>query len=984
MGTAPHVSDSPVFLDAANQCLRRNGQSIPLTPKAFVVLRHLAERPSQLVTKEELLNAAWPETYVSDAALKVCISRLRQALGDLSHPPKYIETVHWRGYRLLIPIPTAPPPVVSSQHSGVGIQQEENQNAKVKEQYSTSTPQHLLPHTQDPAFSVQHSVSPTFPVVGRESELQQLYEWLEKARSGERHIAFISGVSGVGKTTLVETFLAQFSNDSRITIAKGQCVEHYGAGESYLPVLEAIQRACRAPGGEQLMAALRRSASLWMAQLPSLLSPAECRQLRQETQHSSRERMLREMAEAVEAFTAERTLILVLEDLHWSDYATLNLLCFLAKRLEPARLFLLGVYRPEESPEGGRLLKSIKHELQVHNHCNELVLAPFSLPLIDRYVRERFPEHVFPPTFVTLLHKRTGGNPLFLANILDHLVKCKSIVQYAQSWRLTSTLEHIETETPQSLQQIIAAQIDRLTVEEKRVLEAASVAGMDFSAAAVAAGLGVEAVDVEMLCEELARHEQFLRSQGSGEWPDGTVATRYEFLHSLYRQVWYERVTAARRVQLHQRIGLRGEQAYQDQAQKIAAELAVHFEQARDIPRAVRYREYAAENATRRFGYHEAITHLTCGLTLLSSQPTSQAGLMQEIRLQNMLGAARIALLGYAAPEVEEAYTRARNLCWQVGVKAESVPALRGLWAFYLTKGEFQLASSLATQLFQVAQQEHRRDLQMEAERELGQTYYFLGELREACLHLERGISLYDPQQHTAHIFLYGQDPGVVCLSHSARALFLFGYEGRALAQSDAALSLAQQIGHPYSLALAYYHAAVLHFARRDWQRAHEFVQTTLALSTEHEFPYWLFSAQVLDGWLLTLQGRMEEGIARMQQGLASYKAIGAELNRPYSLLFLAEAYGRAGHPAEGLVLLTEALATAQKNGGHFRQADMWRLQGELTLQKAGVGGWGLGVRLPSPQGSLPKSQAPSEAMHEAEQYFMRAIELLIDRKRNC
>jgi len=780
----------------------------------------------------------------------------------------------------------------------------------------------------------------------------------------------------VGKTTLVETFLSQVSDNARLLIAKGQCVEHYGAGESYLPVLEAVNRACRAPGGERLTAALRSYAPTWLVQLPSLLSPTERRQLEHDTQHSSRERMLRELAETIEALTEEDTLILVLEDLHWSDHATLNLLSFLTRRLEPARLLLLGVYRPEALGQGEHSLNNIKCELQTHARCAELSLLPFSPHLIEGYLADRFTGHDFPPTFALLLHQRTGGNLLFLMNMLEHLVKRGFIARRAQGWSLAGTLEDIATETPENLHQLIVAQIERLSREEKQVLEAASAAGLDFSAAAVAAGLNAETVGVEACCEELARRGQFLRTQGPAEWPDGTIATRYAFLHSLYQQVWYARVTAARRVQLHQRIGERGERAYQERAQEIAAELAVHFEQARDISRAIRYRQYAAENAGQRFGYHEAILHLTKGLAQLSTQPPSPENLEQEIRLQNALGAARTALLGYAAPEVKEAFTRARNLCQRRAPQRESVPTLRGLWAFHLTKGEFQPAYALAMQLFHVAQQEQRRDLQLEAERELGQTHYFLGELREARVHLERGVSLYNQQHHAKHIFRYGQDPGVVCLSHLARTLTLSGYTERAQARLDDALALARHIGHPYSLALVYYHAAVVHLSRRDWSRAEDFVKATIALSTEHEFSYWLSSAQVLDGWLLTRQERLKEGLEYMQQGLAAYRATGAELNSPYALLFMAEAYSRTGNPEKGLLCLAEALTTAEKNGGHFRQAEMWRLRGELTLQKARLGGWGMGTRLPDPQGPPLKSHVSSEAAREAEQSFRQAIEV--------
>ena len=962
MGTEPHVPASSIFLDTANQCLRRQGKSISLTPKAFAVLCRLMEEPGRLVTKEDLLNAAWPGTYVSDAALKVCISRLRQALGDLSHPPRYIETVHWRGYRLLTPIPTTTSSEQSSEQGNLGA-----------ETLSPVPTQHATPNLSLPTPNAQH---PTPSLVGREMELQILRQALATARNGERRTIFISGASGIGKTTVIEAFLAEVDQDSAVTVARGQCMEHYGLGESYLPVIDAFSRLCRASRGERIVSALRNHAPVWLSQFPSLLSADKRKQIRQELYSSSRERMLREIAETMEALATEQPFILVLEDLHWSDHATLDLLSFLARRLEPAQLLIVGAYRPEELASANHPLKNIKYTLQARQRCDELILLPFTMETVEAYLLKRFPEHDFPSAFAAMLQKRTGGSPLFLVNMLDHLTKQGFIAFTGQAWLLTGAIEDIQTETPENVHQTISAQIDRLAPEEKFILEAASVAGMEFSAAAAASGLGADIVEVETYCEELMRRGQFLRALPPEEWPDGTVTASYAFLHSLYQQVWYARVTAARRVQLHRRIGERFEQAYHDQVHEVAAELAVHFERGRDIPRAILYSQSAAENAAHRFGYHEAIFHLTKGVELLASQPPSPDQLRQEIALQNALGAARTAVLGYAAPEVEEAYLRARNLSWQIKETQESVPALRGLWAFYLTKGESQPAYALAMQLLQIAQQERSRDLELEAERELGQTYYFFGKLREARQHLERGLSLYDAHQHASHIFLYGQDPGVVCLAQYARTLVLLGYPEHALKQSQAAIALAREVQHPYSLVLAHYHAAVVHFARRDWRRAGDFVKATMALSTEHGFPYWFSSAQVLNGWLLTRQGHMEKGIECMQQGLASYEATGAELNRPYSLLFLAEACAMAGDPEQGLTLIAKALATAKKNGGHFRQAEMLRLRGEFTLQKAGLKGWSVGMSLPPPRLPLPQSQVPDEAAREAEQCFQQAIAL--------
>lgn len=966
MGTEPHVFPLAVRLDAANQCVWRDSVSIPLTPKSFTVLRYLMERSGQLVTKEELLNAAWPSIYVSDAALKVCIRRLRQTLGDQSHPPRYIETVHWRGYRfvgqvagraeLSIVSPALDQPVF---HHEVGV---------LPARQRPQPDSHIQPFLLD-----QATVLPSDPpLVGRDAELQHFSRCFEKIQRGDRHTLFVTGPPGIGKTAIVEAFLAEVGQNQRLWVAQGQCIEHYGAGESYLPVLDALYRLCRLPGGESLLSGLRRYAPMWLAQLPSLLTPTERKNLRRELHGSSRERMLREMAEAIEILTADAPLILVLEDLHWSDHATLDLLSFLARRREPARLFMLCVYRPEELARHSHPLKNLKHDLQTHRRSEELSIAPLSPEMIGSYLEARFPRHTFPPVLVAQLHRRTGGNPLFLVNVVDHLVTRGVIASEEQLWRLQGALEDIQTETPASIQQIVEMQIDRLEPEERRILEVASVAGMDFSSAAVAAGMDADIAEVETCCEELARRGQFLRTHNTEEWPDATVAARYEFIHSLYQQVWYERVSAGRRTRLHQRIGERYENAYGNRVREIAAELALHFEHGRDFPRAIRYRYFAAENAARRFGYQEAVTHLTSGLDLLATQPATAERDQQEIILQCALGAACLAIQGFAAPAVDKAYARARFLCQQREATPILASALHHLWFYYFVRAELPTAQALAEQFGQLAQQEQSPALQLEADRALGQTLYFLGALPQAREHLERSITLYDSNKHDTHIFLYGQDPGVVSLAQNARTLCLLGHLDQAVQQAEAAITLAKKIAHPYSLALAQYHAAMVHHTRRDIQRTQAIVEAPVALSPEHGLPYWLSLMQVLKGWTFAHQGDYETGIHMMQQGLLASREAGATLNHPYALVLLAEVYGAIGETQQGLMLLHEAQQIVELKAGYFYQAEMFRLQGELTLQQE-VPDWKM--QFSSSHISFGP-QASSQVMTEAEGYFLKAIEV--------
>ncbi|MBI3301580.1 MAG: AAA family ATPase, partial [Deltaproteobacteria bacterium] len=926
----------PFRLDLANECLWCGEERISLRGKTFAVLRCLLEHPGQLVTKEALLNAVWPDTYVGESALTICIRELRQALGDNPKTPQFIETVHRRGYRFIAPLTTTQP-VVSSQYPVVSRKQSEN-----------SPPQLATDNWQL-----------TTPLVGRDAELAQLHTWLSKALQGERQIIFVTGEPGIGKTTLVEAFLERAAAMGGLWIGRGQCIEHYGAGEPYMPVLEALGRLCREPEGNQLIELLSQHAPTWLAQMPALLSATDLEVLQRKVQGATRERMLREMAEAVEMLTTKRPLVLRLEDLQWSDVSTLELLSVLARRQEWARLLVIGTYRPMEVLGHTHPLRAITQELQLHHCCQTLQLRGLTEAVMSEYLAGRFAGGAsLPlPKLARLIHQRTEGNPLFMVNVTSDLIERGVLVEVSGRWELTAAVDDVAVGVPESIQQLIEQQIERLRPEEQRMLEVASVVGAEFSAAAVAAGVEAAVGEAEARCGRLARRNHLLRTSGIEAWPDGTVAARYGFLHALYQDVLYERVPAGQRIELHRRIGEREAEGYGERAGEIAAELAVHFERGRDYRRAVQYREQAGENAIQRSAHVEAISHLTKGLELLKTLPDTPERTQQELRLQSALGAPLIATKGYAAPEVGQAYTRARELCRQVGETPQLFPVLYGLWVFRLVRAELQTACELGEQLLSLATSQQDPALFVEAHQAMGLSLLCLGELAPARRHLEQGIALYDPTQHRSHAFFYGQDPGVVCLSFAAWAVWVLGYPDQALERSREALSLALELSHPFSLAFALYFATLLSHYRREWQAAQVQAEALIKLSTDQGFALYLARGTILRGGALAEQGQVDEGIAQMHKGLEALQATWAELRRPYYLAKLAAAYARVQQAKEGFTLLTKALEVVHKSAERIHEAELYRLKGELTLQTKIHGRW-------------------SKVQQEAEECFHKAIDV--------
>ncbi|HEV8713035.1 MAG TPA: hypothetical protein VGX03_09430 [Candidatus Binatia bacterium] len=542
-------------------------------------------------------------------------------------------------------------------------------------------------------------------------------------------------------------------------------------------------------------------------------------------------------------------------------------------------------------------------------------------------------------------------------------------------WELNGRVEDVAGGVPESLRQMIEKQLERLGLADRHVLEVASVAGVEFSAAAVAAGAEEEVVQVEARCEELARRNQFLQSKGIEEWPDETVASRYSFIHALYQEVLYGRVTGARRVRLHQKIGEREEAGYGKRAEEIAAVLAVHFERGRDYRRAVQYLRQAGETAIRRSAHQEAINLLTKGLELLERLPDTSERAQQELSLQIALGASLIAAKGYAAAEVEHAYTRARELCQQIGETPQIVRALFGLWSFYVTRGQHQTAQGLGEQLLKLGQGVQDPSLRMAAYHAPGESAFWMGEFARAREYLERGIAQYDRHNDKPFVFGSGMNLWEISFSSAAFASFAgfvlwhLGYPEQALQRVHESLSRAHESAHPFSVAYALVLAGWLHQFRREKQAVQEWAEAAIALATEQGFPEPLAWGMIQRGWALAKEGQGEEGIAQIRQGLDIVRNIGSEAMLPYLLALLAETHGDAGQAEEGVSVLAEALSIVQSSGERQYEAELYRLKGQLTLQKF--------------QASSSKFQVPESPRSgvrspesEAEECFLRAIEI--------
>jgi predicted ATPase len=481
---------------------------------------------------------------------------------------------------------------------------------------------------------------------------------------------------------------------------------------------------------------------------------------------------------------------------------------------------------------------------------------------------------------------------------------------------------------------LLERQLEQLTTADQVLLAAASVAGMEFAVAAVAAVLAESVEDVEARCAVLTRRGQFLRGCGADAWPDGTVATRYGFLHALYREILYERVPSGRRARWHQQIGHRLEMGYGPQAREKAAELAEHFVRGRDTVRAVKHLHYAGEQAGQRSAHHEALQHLTQGLTLLATLPETPARAQQELDLQIALGLAWSATKGFAAPEVEQTYARARVLCAQVGETPQLFTTLWGLCRYYHGRGAFATARELGEQLWRVAERAADPTPRLDAHDTLGYNLFYLGDYTTAWGHLAQGITLIDPVAQQALVRHRGLAAGVMCLGVAANVLWCLGYPAQAAQRGQEGIALAQTLAHPYSLAAAQYWTIFLHYRRREAPAVQAQAETLITLATGQGFPLYRGFGTCWRGWALALQGHGAAGLEQMRQGLAAIAATGQTLSQQIYLVLLAEAAGHTGQVEEGLHLVTEAITMLGTSGRGDMLAEAYRVQGTLLLHQ--------------------------------------------------
>jgi predicted ATPase len=609
----------------------------------------------------------------------------------------------------------------------------------------------------------------------------------------------------------------------------------------------------------------------------------------------------------------QQPVLCVMEDLHWVDPSTLELLGLLVDQGPTARILTLCTFRPDFSPPWmGRA------------HCTQLTVNRLPRHQAVEVIHQVAHGKGLPPEVVEQIVAKTDGVPLFVEELTKMVLESGLLQEREGRYDLTSPL--LPLAIPATLHDSLMARLDRLAAV-KSLAQLGATLGREFSYALLQA---VAPWDEETLHQGLQQlvEAEFLYQRGVP--PQAT----YLFKHALIQDTAYQSLLKSTRQQYHQRIAGVLVDRFPETAATQPELVAHHYTEAGLTEQAIPYWQRAGQQARQRSANPEAVQHLTRGVALLTTLPETPARAQQELDLQLALGPVFMATKGYAAPDVEQTYARAQVLCQQVGETPQLFPTLRGLCRFYRNRGVLPTARALGEQLYRLAQRDAEPTPLLEAHEALGDTLFYLGEYAAARTHLEQGSALIDPAVQRTLVLHHDSAPGVRCLALAAQTLWCLGYPAQAMRRCQEALALAQELDYPQSRSSAWHYAAFLHQRRRETPVVQAQADTLLSLATAQGFPFHVGLGTCWRGWVLAAQGQDEAGRAQIQQGLAALLALGQRNAWLQFLVLLAEAAGHAGQVNEGLRLLAEALAGFEDSGRGDMLAEAYRLQGELLLRQ--------------------------------------------------
>jgi predicted ATPase/class 3 adenylate cyclase len=760
----------------------------------------------------------------------------------------------------------------------------------------------------DSRFEARRSGRPS-PMIGRDQELALVLERWRQAAAGEGQAMLLVGEAGIGKSRLVRAALDAVEGEEH-TALRYQCSPHH-TGTALWPVARQFGFAAgfepadtEAARLDKLEALLRQGTEDVGGAAPLITTllgiDAGARYpVPDLTPQQRRAHTLAVLVEQLLGLARRRPVLMVLEDAHWIDPTTLELVGQALDRIAGARVLMLLTSRPDNQPTLGG-----------HPHVTRLTLNRLGRGPTAAIITHLAGDRSLSPGVLGEIAARADGVPLFVEELTKAVLEAGTAGPGAA--------------VPVSLHDSLMARLDRVP-EVKEVAQVAACIGREFAYPLLAAISPLPEAELQAALDRLVAAELVF---GRGEPP----TTNYTFKHALVRDAAHESLLRAQRQQLHGRIVRALEERFLETVNTEPELLAQHCTEAGLAEKAVDYWYKAGQFAIQRLATAEAIAQLTKGLGLLVGLPDGAERRRRELDLQLGLGPALIAAKGFAAPETGRAYARACELCRELGDTRKLFPALYGESVVHWQRAELAAAHEAARELLRLAEEQGDAAAEVVGHRILGAFLFQLGRLAESVAHSESALALYDPVRDRNSRFVYAIDSRVVCFLWLAQALLVLGYPEQARVRQGEALASARELAHPNTTAQALFYDSTLHQLLGDRHKAQEQAEALIALATEQGLPLWLTAGEVVRGWALAADGRAEEGIAVICRGLADYRATGAELFSPHFLALLADAHWRAGQAAAGLSLLADALDRVAKGGPRWIEPELHRLKGELLL----------------------------------------------------
>jgi class 3 adenylate cyclase/predicted ATPase len=761
--------------------------------------------------------------------------------------------------------------------------------------------------------------------VGRDTEMSALDRALDLMRQGHGQVVAIVGEPGIGKSRLFWEFTHSHHTHGALVL---ECASvSHGKATAYLPLADLLREYFRIERRDDARHAAEKVTGRVLMldralepQLPALMAlvdvpvddPAwvglEAHQRRRETVEAARRLLLRE--------SQNQPLVLVFEDLHWLDSETQAFLDGLIESLATARVLLLVNYRPE-----------YRHGWSQKTYYAQMRLDPLPQASAAELLETLLGADPSLGPLKSLLITRTEGNPFFLEECVRTLVETGAVQGERGAYRTVRPIG--EVQVPGTVQTVLAARIDRLAPDDKRLLQAAAAIGKDVPFPLLEAIVDLSGDALRRGLAQLQTTEFVYETR---LFPD----LEYMFKHALTHAVAYQSLLKSTRQQLHGRIA----QALQERFAGMAAAqpelLAHHLTECGRLEEAATAWERAGERAVSRSAFVEGIAHFRRGLELLETLPASPARVRQQLAIHLKLGGPLTATQGYAAPENLAVHSRARALCEETGETDALFDVLEGLWGYHYVKADLAIARELADQLLAIAERTGDGTGLLRAHTALGCTASSLGEISMAKEHLERALACHDPERHSMLMTAWGADPGIIALGYLSGALTGFGYPDQGFAAAQRAFAIARLRPHSFGMAWGLQTMSFAYLRRGAMTEALETAEALILLSREQGFAQWLAHGMIFRGAALSGLGPPANAISLLKDALAAKLATGAQVSQPAFSCFLASACLRAGEGEAGLAVVAASLEQVERTDDRDSESTLWRLRGQLVLAQQG------------------------------------------------